>query len=146
MKDPYRVKKKDLQRHAYLEEAGIRRRDCGTNFAREEKWMRDEQRKYGFDRRETYELGNTFAQWLYEHLRMYLDVSGRVVDLNWDRVQLEGETMSTREAAQHVLWPLEGYFRFRDCWSEEVDGERIAYELLTVAAHRWAEIAPAMWW
>lgn len=81
LKNPNKVKKKDLQRHRCLEELGLERRDCGTNFAAEKKWMQKEQRKYGFDRRETYDLGPTFAQWLYEHLRMFLDVGG-VVDSN----------------------------------------------------------------
>lgn len=99
-KNPYKVKKKRLVRRKYLEDAGLRRCECGTNFAPEEKYMRREQQKYGFDRRETYDLGNLFAQWLYERLRMFLDTGGQIVDLDYDRVRLEGQMMSTREAAQ----------------------------------------------
>lgn len=146
MKDPYKVRKRDMIRHKYLEEIGLARRVCGTNFSPEKKWMRKEQRRYGFDRRETYELYELFAQWLYEHLRMYIDLAERRIDIDRDKVVLEGETMSTREAVQHILWPLEGYFRFKDIWSDVVDGERIAHDLLTLAAHRWAEIATYIWW
>ena len=75
-------KKKKKVRHAYLEEFGWPRKRCGTNFTSTEDYMLQEQRKYGFDRRETYNLGDMFAQWLYERLRMYLDVASKKIDID----------------------------------------------------------------
>lgn len=144
--DPYFVPRKNMTSHKYLEDIGLPRRACGTNFAPETRWMREEQEQYGFDRRDTYMLFDTFAQWLYERLRMYIDVAEKWIDLDRDMVILEGESMSMREAIQHILWPLEGYFRFKDVWSEQVNGERIGIDLLTLAAHRWADIAYHIWW
>lgn len=146
MKDPFREKKKKLVRHAYLEEIGLPRRQCGTNFTRSTKVMKKERKKYGFDRRDTYVLGDTFAQWLYEHLRMYLDVADPVIDLDCELTPIicAGRRCTIREAVQSVLRPLRKYLELsKDC---DADTEEECRDLLRRASFRWAEIAPYLSW
>lgn len=72
--------------HKYLEELGIKATDIcipnseNTEDSRMPRFL-DQREKYGFDERETWSLDYTFACWLYEHLKMYLDVN--CVDLEF---------------------------------------------------------------
>lgn len=147
MKDPYREKKKRLKTHKYLEDLGLPRRRCGTNFTRRTKIMRREKKAFGFDRRETYDVGDMFAQWLYEHLRMYIAVAGRIIDIDdtITGVGLEGDDrMTIREGVCSVLEPLKEYLILSKDY--DPDYELQAREMLREAAQRWAVVAPYVNW
>ncbi len=68
-----------MQRNKYLEKIGIPIDEYGVNMcddlndARQKCW-KEEQEKYGFDRREVWELDRLFVEWLYSHLKMYKKV------------------------------------------------------------------------
>ena len=52
------------------------------------KRFKKERKKYGFDSRETVALSLTSAMWLYEHLKMYVKVSERHINLDFNRFEI----------------------------------------------------------
>lgn len=79
--------------HKYLEEIGIKSDEVcipNTENNDDERISRflKEREEYGFDERETWSMDFTFTCWLYEHLRKFLDIGGKIVDLNFHKFEI----------------------------------------------------------
>ena len=81
--------------HKYLNELGVK--DDGIcvpgttdNDGGSERMniFEKEREEYGFDSRETWGLEYTAALWLYEHLKMYKEKAGEIVNLNFHRFNI----------------------------------------------------------
>lgn len=127
-----------------MDELGIPVKEYGVNFMdendpRQEAWAK-EREEYGFDERETRALNTTFVEWLYSHLKMYVDVCN--VNLSFYQFNLDGEWYTQGEAIDFILERCVDYLK-TEPWS---DDEEKAVEGMYDACRMWAEILPAMWW
>ena len=130
--------------HAYLDElendAHPFSYTCKPTDSRMEKWT-NQRAIYGFDDSETWDLNSTFYAWLYERLRMYIDVGGEVVDLGFHKFNWKGNEYTQREIVEMILDHIHFYF------SEEYndfDEDDVAY--INEIGELWALVLPAMWW
>jgi hypothetical protein len=107
--------------------------------------------EYGFDERETWALNFTFACWLYEHLRMYLEVGGQMVNLSYHHFDIPVLNEDNTEAIENHTQEecialccqyLENYLKLEN----DVDMCESADRNLKAAIKIFAEISPAMWW
>lgn len=74
--------------HKYLNDIGIESDEiCIFNTEQiddeRQKKFDEEREQYGFDSRETWSLDFTMITWLYSHLKMYLELGGKIVDLTF---------------------------------------------------------------
>lgn len=89
------------RKNRYLDELGIPRKIYGGNFVREKKVYRLLQRRqYGFDYRDIFNMDVSFAEWLYSHMRMYMDNS--VHDDTANTIVFEGDEYTIEETAQYI--------------------------------------------
>lgn len=95
-------------KHKYLEELGFDPLYETKKDKRNKKWAK-ERKKYGFDSRETWNMDITFLAWLYEHLRMYQDVS--IVDLTFHKFDYNGEIISLEDAINKILENIKFVFK-----------------------------------
>ena len=116
---------------------------------RSKKHFTKQRRKYRFDERETWEMGTTSLIWLYEHIKMYLDIGGRFVDLNYplsdeikkefsDKENLDFNTQ--KEVLDYICDLIEKWDKISYDIIEE------PWELAKQAIRLYAIILPAMWW
>lgn len=140
------AKKMGYQRHYYLEKLGIPIENCGTNFCdkhddRYSKWMK-EQKKYGMDARETWDIRGFFFEWLYEHLKMYLSEAKKIVDLDFYKFTIDEKTFTQKEAIKKMIKLLEKMLvNYNDGFHDEEwikNGKKVI--------RIWEEVFPAMWW
>lgn len=123
--------------HKYLDEIGV-----DYNFLIEEDDSRMERFNkqksiFGFDERETWGLDFVFCCWLYERLKMYVDVAIKVVDLTYHKFSWDGAEYSQLELINILIKKLEEYFS-----NEELDNINLLEEIGRI----WAILLPAMWW
>lgn len=97
---------------------------------------------YGFDSRETWNLDCVFYMWLYERLKMFVEIGGQVVDLNYHKFDFRGKEYTQLELINMMIERLEFYFKKEDLFvsSEE------EYEPIKEIGEIWALVLPAMWW
>lgn len=97
---------------------------------------------YGFDSRETWSLDYVFYMWLYERLKMFVEIGGQVVDLNFHKFDFKGKEYTQLELINMIIERLEYYFKREDLFvsSEE------EYEPIKEIGEIWALVLPAMWW
>lgn len=97
---------------------------------------------YGFDSRETWSLDHVFYMWLYERLKMFVEIGGQVVDLNYHKFDFKGKEYTQLELINMMIERLESYFKKEDLFvsSEE------EYEPIKEIGEIWALVLPAMWW
>ena len=90
---------------------------------------------YGFDSRETWSLDYVFYMWLYERLKMY-------IDLNFHKFVYKEKEYTQLELINMMIERLESYFKKEDLFvsSEE------EYEPIKEIGEIWALVLPAMWW
>ena len=107
---------------------------------RKERWA-EQKRIYGFDDSETWDLSSTFYAWLYEHLRMYVDIGGETVNLEFHKFEYHGREYTQLEIINMILERIGFYFSEEyDDWTEE----HVAY--INEIGELWAIVLPAMWW
>lgn len=75
--------------HKYLNDLGVKSDEiCIFNTENKddnaERWQRfqEERKEHTFDSRETWSMDYTSATWVYEHLKMYKDLAGKIVNLH----------------------------------------------------------------
>ncbi len=141
--DDYRLE----QRNKYLEDIGLKPWEYGVNWTvdnekKQLKIWKKQRKKYGFDDRETYELHDIYAEWLYSHLKMYKKTASGLVDLTYHTIDFEGRTYTEIEAIDRVLKWTEYFLKNRD----DVDKEEKAMKKLQKATRLWSEILPFAWW
>jgi hypothetical protein len=97
---------------------------------------------YGFDSRETWSLDHVFYMWLYERLKMFVEIGGQVVDLNYNKFDFKGKEYTQLELINMMIERLESYFKKEDLFvsSEE------EYEPIKEIGEIWALVLSAMWW
>jgi len=131
-----------MEKHKYLEEI-IPQDQIMQNLSpgdkREEQW--DEERaEYGFDERETWSMDVTFIQWLYERLRMYKDIGGQIVDLEFHKFNVDGSEMTQLEIINRIIEVCEQELKDDDLWGE--NHYRNEQEICKL----WGIVIPSMWW
>ena len=102
-----------MQHNKYLEDLGIPLKDVGANFSdvndkREKEWAR-KQEIYGFDERETWALDRYFIEWLYSHLKMYLERADDVIDLEFYKFKFENKEYTQKEAILFIIDACENF-------------------------------------
>lgn len=111
---------------------------------------------YGFDSRETWSLDTVFYMWLYERLKMFVEIGGQVVDLNFHKFDFKGKEYTQLELINMMIERLE-YFFNEDARDSKIDeyrkqgmgifeADNKAYEPVKEIGEIWALILPAMWW
>ena len=142
------------QQYKYLEEIGLQRNECMLNWtdkeyeddARVKEWEKEAE-EIGFDPRECWNLDNTMTQWIYSHLRQYVEDAKDVVDLETDyyTYELDGESYNLREAIDFITTRLADYLTYDEIgkpWLEtleKMEEVRQGYRML-------AEIWQDLWW
>lgn len=134
------------QRNKYLDDLGLKPHEYGVNFIagkdkRRKKWKK-QQKKYGFDTRETWALDDIFAQWLYCRLKMYLKDAGEVIDLSYWKVTYKDKVYTQEEAIKKMIKWLKFYLKNADKEGKEEE----AIEKRGRAAELWAIVLPYMSW
>lgn len=128
-------------RRKYLDEIGVTK-DCymfNTDDPRQPAWDK-EREEYGFDERETWALDFAFYCWLYERLKMFLEVN--CVDLTFHKFEYDGETLTQEECINRMLNGCEIYFLEEDCWGRSVEDQKAIEDVAKI----WSMVLPAMWW
>lgn len=134
------------QRNKYLDDLGLKPQEYGVNFTwtndkRKKKWKK-QQKKYGFDSRETWNLNYQFAQWLYCRLKMYFKEASKIIDLDYYKFEYQGKTYTQKEAIVKMIKWLKYYLK-----NVDTDGnEEKALEKCKKATELWAIVFPTMWW
>lgn len=144
-------------KHKYLDDIGV---DYSwvwnkENSDRDERFE-EQQKIYGFDDRETWNLDGTFYMWLYERLKMYVEIGGKIVDLNYHKFTFKGKEYTQLEMINMMLERLEYYFN-EDAIDDKIDeykkqgmnileADQKAYEPVIEIGEIWAIVLPAMWW
>ena len=157
--------------HYYLNELGIKDKDIylqiDEDIIAKHPEMQSETEKYGFASCETWNLDSVACAWLYEHLKMYLDVNcinldfhkadipvlvdnpspdaGSVVNSEWVPYYIEEtRTMTQGECIEMCCSYLEDYFKTVNIISIEEEGR--GTEKAQCAFKIFAVILPMMWW
>lgn len=125
----------------YLDDIGVTNRPDLWNEEdkRQEKWT-EERNTYGFDERETWALDFTFYCWLYERLKMYLDVN--IIDLTFHKFEYEDETLTQEECINRMIKGCEVYFEEDGRWPISEENQKAMDDVAKI----WAVVLPAMWW
>lgn len=130
-----------MQRNKYLDDLGIPINEYGTNFCSNDKrakYWKQQKKLYGFDSRECWNLDQLFVEWLYSHLRMYVEEAN--VDLDFHKIIYKGEVYTHKEAINFILDKLSAYLQTNSQKKEEMIKE------VQEATRMWAEVVPYMWW
>ena len=125
----------------YLDDLGVTK-DCymfSTDDPRQPRFDKQKE-EYGFDERETWALDLAFYYWLYERLKMYLDVN--IADLTFHKFEYEGETLTQEECINRMLKGCEIYFKDGEKWTLSEENQKAIDDVAKI----WAIVLPAMWW
>ena len=127
-----------MRRHQILEkEFGIKSKDLLENQRRFTK----EDRKNGFSVCETWALDYPFVCWLAEHVYLYKEVGGKVVDLDYKYpiFHYNDKEYTQAELIDVLLEKCKEWFKVQ-IWDDKAD------PLLRDICDIWKELLPAMWW
>lgn len=140
------LKKMGLQRNHYLDELGIPIKDYGTNFCdkTDERWKcwKKEQKKYGFDNRETWNIDRLFVEWLYSHFKMYKEACGGTINFEYHKFKYRGKDITQKKAINIILDACKKYLLSHDYVGDGKDMTIYSPEIMTLLG----ELLPAMWW
>lgn len=124
----------------YLDDIGVTDRPDTWEFndGREEKWAL-QRKEYGFDSRETWDLNYSWHLWLYERLKMFVDIT--IINLDFHKFKFKEKEYTQREMIDLMLERLKFSFskEYND-WDEE------QVEYVCEIEEIWAMVCPAMWW
>lgn len=118
----------------YLDDAGIYR--FRPDLENDNEVFKQQRATYGFDEREIFDLRDTFYQWLYEHLKMYLEK--RAVQEHY--YEFHGERYHQREIIEMILTRVE--FFFSTDFDEETDSD---WRYVKQIEELWGMICHDMW-
>ena len=96
-----------MDNHKYLDDLGIPKNNQGVNFvdgsdSRYADFMK-ERKIYSFDSRETWNLCDIFVEWLYEHLLMYKERAGEIIDLEYYKYKVDNEELTQLQIIDRIL-------------------------------------------
>lgn len=108
----------------------------------------------GFNPAETWDLEQSFYQWLYEGLRSYMDYAPEVIDLDaeWCSLEYMGKSYTQRQLTELLLEKLEFVLRFdKDqqyvLSAQELSDEYRKHEEVRNEIHdMWKILAPCAGW
>ena len=96
----------------------------------------EEVKEYGFPSYETWSMDTAFYGWLYERLKMYVDVS--CVELDYHKFEYEGVMYTQKELIDKMI---------RGCEiALTVDPNDDDKKAVEDVSYIWAIILPWMWW
>ena len=109
--------------------------------SRWEQWN-EEIAEYGFSSYETWALDLFFYAWLYERLKMYLEVN--CVDLTYHKFEFEGNVYTQAELIDKMIYGCEValHEERNGKWSLTEEEEKAVEDVRWI----WATVMPAMWW
>ncbi len=107
---------------------------------RQSRWAK-EREIYGFDETETWSLDSTFYAWLYEHIKMYIEKGGEIVNLEYHKFEYKGITYTQLELLEQICKRVEYYYS-----DEYDDWDDSDVEYINEIGEMWALVLPAMWW
>ena len=94
--------------------------------------------------------------WLYERLKMYVEIGGQIVDLNYHKFTFKEKEYTQLELINMMLERLEYYFKedaidnkkdeYRKQGMNIVEADNKAYEPVIEIGEIWAILLPSMWW
>lgn len=143
------------KRNTYMEALDFPTDSYGVNFVSADDHRRPDWDTqlllHGFDDRETWNMPILFVEWLYSHLKRYLEVT--IVDIEaekytftvWDENNdPQTLSMNMKEAAEIIIAACEDYLKN----GEMLDAQKYfhAKQRMTYALRLWAELFPAFWW
>ena len=105
------------------------------------KW-KEQREVYGFDERETWNLKEFSLGWMYEHIKMYMDVCD--VDLDYAKFKYKEKTLSQKEILDRICKDIELYFDAQFSFDPDEWEKRVSY--LNEIGTLWGLVLPAMWW
>lgn len=138
--------------HKYLKDAGFSKYAWGDtlpkNDHRRPQW-KQERKVYGFDERETWSLKDDSLYWLYEHIKMYQEIS--CIDLEYWQFDINGTEMTQGQVLNKILEDIELYFNVNDSFIKKYGDDIILWcnnqpKLAKEIWELWGIIFPAMWW
>lgn len=92
------------------------------------------QMKDGFNPAETWDLEQSFYQWLYEGLRSYMDYATDVIDLDvdkeWYSLKYKGKWYTQRKFTEILLEKLEFVLRCEEDWPLIPTSQEVSQEVL----------------
>lgn len=110
--------------------------------------IKKEQELYGFDYRETFNLNNTFFEWMYERVSMYKEYAAKIIDLKSERAHhydYDGKSVPVIELIDKILENTEEYLSgYRH--AATLDIEEQLFNKAIEAAKIFVMILPSMWW
>ena len=135
-----------MQRHKILSDIGIDELSMVQNLVGDEdsrngEWAA-EREKYGFDERETWNMDESFVQWLLERLIRYKDIS--TSDLKWHKHKHRGKRINKGQAIDRMVFLCINLHRLgKECDSEsEIQYDQYWKELCTL----WMVWGRNLWW
>jgi hypothetical protein len=108
--------------------------------SRWEHWKKEIE-EFGFPCYETWALDLFFYAWLYERLKMYLEVN--CVDLTFHKFEFEGNVYTQAELIDKMIYGCElVLLQDRTCKRLTTEEEKAIDDVRWI----WATVMPAMWW
>lgn len=105
-----------------------------------EEWN-EEIAELGFPSYETWALDLFFYAWLYERLKMYLEIN--CVDLTYHKFEFDGNTYTQAELIDQMIYGCElALLQDRNCKRLTEKEEKVIEDVPWI----WATVMPAMWW
>ena len=94
-----------------------------------------------FDKRDTYNLNDTIACWLYERLRFFQEHT--IINLDYHKFNIDGEELTQRQCIQKMVDDCK-VIMLGDIWDDESFNqmEVAKYDLFKILG----EVYWAMWW
>ena len=108
----------------YLDDIGVTK-ECymfSTDDPRQPIWDKEKE-EYGFDARETWALDFTFYCWLYERLKMFLNVN--CINLEFHKFEYEGEELTQQECIDRMLKGCEVFFKNDNDWTSPEEDQKM---------------------
>ena len=126
------------------------------NDSRKDHWKK-QRKKYGFAEPETWALDYTASVWLYSHIKMMLDIGGKVVNFEWDwwddkfRAKLKAVGVDTnkchndKDVFEYICELIEQSDKL-DHEKVDLDAEDQALKLRQKAFRIFVIMMPRAWW
>lgn len=97
-----------MQKYKSLEDLGVERKDCYTNWMEEgakedsrySKWL-SQREEFGIDERSTWNWSDDYMDYMYIHLSMFNDVN--LVDFNKEYIVFNEQAMTVQEAIDIII-------------------------------------------
>ena len=103
---------------------------------------KEARKEYGFDERETWDLRHNFLSWLYERIKMYIDVCD--CDLSYHTFKYDGKEYTQQQILDKICEDIELYYDAQFSADPDKWNKRVPY--LNEIGTLWGLVLPAMWW